>query len=207
MAKTKRNSGVELLRIIIMLQIVIIHLYAYGNLTTHANAHGGLTNYFFDALQSLCRAPVNIFILISGYFLVDTEFNLKRTFKRAATIWLAMLFYSLALLVFHYSKVPSAISVPETIKAFFPFFSRRWYFLSIYLVILIFSPFLNILLQKLDKKNYLIFLGLVFMLMSVWSSLANVEGVKQVISIDKIVGNFMGKSVPGQLLLYTGGGI
>lgn len=206
MGKTKRESGIELLRIIIMFQIIILHLYTYGGLTGFANNHGGLTDLFFDGLWSLCRMPVDVFMLISGYFLVSSKFDLKKVFGRGKKVYITMLFYSLVLAALYFAVTPDAITVAGIFKAFMPFFSKEWYFLSIYLIILLLSPFINMVLQQLDKKQYLIFTGIVFMVMSVWSTFAYVDGINDVISINKIVDPYMGKSVGGLLLFYMIGG-
>lgn len=206
MGKIKRKSGIELLRIIIMFQIIIIHLYDYGKLTEFASKNVGLTNFVFDGLWSLCRMPVDVFMLITGYFLVISEFNLKKVFNRGRKVYLTMIFYSLFLAALCFAVTPDVIAVPEIFKAFMPFFSREWYFLSIYLIILFLSPFLNIMLQRLDKKQYLIFTVIIFMVMSVWSTLANVDILKKVFQISKIVDPYMGKSLGGLLLLYIIGG-
>lgn len=208
MAKAKRQSGIELLRIIIMFQIVILHLYVYGNLTDHANRHGGVTNFFFDGVWVLGRMPVDVFVLIMGYFMVSSEMNLKKTFIRWRKVYVTMLFYSLVLgaVYFLFIRPEETPKAYEIIKLFMPFTSRRWYFLSAYLVVLALSPFLNVVLQQLTKKQYLIFMGIVFFVMSVWSTLAKVPEVNKVISISKIVDSFMGKSVGGFLLMYIVGG-
>lgn len=206
MGKTKRESGVELLRIIIMFQIIILHLYEYGNLASFVNSRGGFTDIFFDGLWSLCRMPVDVFMLITGYFLISSKYDLQKVFGRGKKVYLTMLFYSLILAALYFAVTPEIITVPKIFKAFMPFFSKEWYFLSIYLIILFLSPFLNIMLQRLDKKQYLIFTGIVFVVMSLWSTLAYVDGLNEVFSINKIVDPYMGKSLGGLLLLYLIGG-
>lgn len=206
MGKAKRQSGIELLRIIIMFQIILLHLFDYGGLTEFGNHYGGLTNFALDGIWSLCRMPVDVFVLITGYFLVTSEYNLKKVFNRGKKVYLTMIFYSLLLAGIFFVINPSLITVPSVFKAFMPFFSKQWYFLSIYLIILFLSPFLNMMLQKLNKKQYLIFTGVVFTVMSVWSTLAYVDGLDKVFDIKKIVDPYMGKSLGGLLLLYFIGG-
>lgn len=206
MGKAKRQSGIELLRIIIIFQIILLHLFDYGGLTKFADHYGGLTNLALDGIWSLCRMPVDVFILITGYFLVTSEYNLKKTLNRGKKVYLTMIFYSLVIAGIFFIINPKLITVPSVFKAFMPFFSKQWYFLSIYLIILFLSPFLNMMLQKLNKKQYLIFTGVVFAVMSVWSTLAYVDGLDKVFDIKKIVDPYMGKSLGGLLLLYFIGG-
>lgn len=206
MGKAKRKSGIELLRIIIMFQIVILHLFDYGKLTEFANKNAGMFDNVFDGIWVLCRMPVDVFMLITGYFLVTSEFNLKKVFDKGKKVYLIMLFYSLVLSGIFFAVTPGLISVPEVFKAFMPFFSKRWYFLSIYLVILFLSPFVNLILQRLDKKQYLIFGGIIFVIMSLWPVATRIGECSKVLDVSKIVDPYMGKSVAGLLLLYIIGG-
>lgn len=206
MEKTKRKSGIELLRIIIMFQIILLHLYDYGKLAEFANECGGLTNLAFDAIWAMSRMPVNVFILITGYFMVTSEFDLKKVFNKGKKVYLTMIFYSLLITGIFFVINPDLISVPKIFKAFMPFFSKKWYFLSNYLIILALSPFINLILQKLDKKQYRIFCGIVFIVMSVWTTFANMGGFNKVFKITNLVDPYMGKSVGGFLLMYIIGG-
>lgn len=206
MGKAKRKSGIELLRIIIMFQIIILHLFDYGKLTVYANNYGGLTNHAFDAIWAMCRVPVDIFMLITGYFMVTSEFDLKKVFNKGKKVYLIMIFYSLVISGIFFALTPGLISAPEVIKAFTPFFSKRWYFLSNYLIILALSPFINLILQRLDKKQYLIFGGILFTVISAWPTLANLGGFSKIFDVTKVVDPYMGKSVGGFLLMYIIGG-
>lgn len=206
MGKAKRESGIELLRILIMLQIILLHIYSYGGFTATANKIGGSVNLVGDSIWVLCRMPVNVFILISGYFLITSEYNIKKMLNRAGKLYAVMFFYSVVIAVVFWIIDPQLFTVVNFFKAIMPFLSNEWYFLTIYLVILFLSPFLNILLQKLDQKQYSIFMGIVFFVMSIWSILGRIEGIKEVITVNKVVDPYLGKSVGGFLLMYIIGG-
>ena len=94
MDKAKRQSGIELLRIIVMLQIVFLHLYQYGHLHAGASSAGTIDGTFVTFVWSMCRAPVDVFVMISGYFMITSQFDIKRTIKRGANLYGAMFFYS-----------------------------------------------------------------------------------------------------------------
>jgi surface polysaccharide O-acyltransferase-like enzyme len=71
-----RNFGLELLRIISMLMIVTLHYLGHGNVLETVDIFS--FNYYIAwFIQSLSYVSVNIFVLISGYFLVDKEFKSK----------------------------------------------------------------------------------------------------------------------------------
>ena len=48
------------------------------------------------------------------------------------------------------------------------------------------------MLASLSKKHYLYFMGIVFMAVSLWSTLAEIDGINNVISVNKILDPYMG---------------
>lgn len=144
--------------------------------------------------------------MISGYFMITSQFDIKKTIRRGGKIYGAMIFYSIILSIIFFISDPSLININSVIKAFTPLMSRTWYFLSNYLIILLLSPFLNKMLASLSKKHYLYFMGIVFVAVSLWSTLAEIHGINNVISVNKILDPYMGKSLGGFLLMYIIGG-
>ena len=70
MQKLQRKSGIELLRIICMLMIIVLHVYTYGGLNQLSNAQGGRFEVMSDFMWSFFRTPVNVFMIITGYFIL-----------------------------------------------------------------------------------------------------------------------------------------
>ena len=88
----ERKSNFELLRIIAMFMIIFHHISVhsnFNNLTT--------TNLLYlKFIQIGGKIGVNIFVLISGYFLINTErIKINKIFK----LWGQMLFYSLLIYI------------------------------------------------------------------------------------------------------------
>lgn len=206
MAKKERQSGIELLRIIAMIQIIYLHLYLYGNMHSASVSAGDLDGFLVTFVWSFCRAPVDLFIMISGYFMITAKFDIKKTIKRALTTYGAMIFYSLTISVIFFIANPDKVTAVSVAKAIFPLTSKTWYFLSNYIIILLLSPFLNRMLTTLTKKQYLYLIGIVFFVMSVWSTVSSIEGLNKVFQVNKIVDPYYGKSVGGFLLCYFIGG-
>ena len=97
MSKIKRQSGIELLRIIAMIQIIFLHAYQYGFLHDASKAAGDIDGTLVTFVWSLCRTPVDVFIMISGYFMITSQFDIKKTIRRGGKIYGAMIFYSIIL--------------------------------------------------------------------------------------------------------------
>ena len=155
-AKTERESSFELLRIIAMYAILISHFATHGkfNYDTTVISIPRLWWYFIEMGG---KFGVNIFVMISGYFLIIDKsglLNLKRILK----FWGQVFFYSTAIyLVFTLSGIVE-FSVGSFIKSFFPITCDTWGFASTYFVLYLIHPFLQLLqlflyLSLLDVLN------------------------------------------------------
>ena len=201
-----RNSGIELLRIVAMLQIIFLHLYLYGEYKIIAEVVGPRHFYVSRLLWIFCRTPVNVFVLISGYFLIKTPIDLRKNYRKIPVLYLTILFYSIAIPLAFYLFKPEALKNWPFIKLFFPVLSRTWYFITLYLLIMLFVPFLNITLNKLSKNQYKVLLLICFFLFSIWPNLSGLPPVNKVIDIWRVINTEEGKSLYNFFFLYIIGG-
>ena len=145
-----RNAGIELLRIFAMLMIVTIHFFSFGRVSPEE----GTANYFFsNFFLGASQCGVNIFFIISGYFLINSSFKLSRV----VNIWLETVFYSLLWCVVLIVK--SRTFSLSFLSAFIPFTSNSYWFVTNYLLILLLFPFLNRFILDFDKTKT--FIGMV----------------------------------------------
>ena len=86
---TKRKTNIELLRIISMFMIVVYHYCCHGYLIREVGTAGYNTPILW-LIYTFCYSAVNIYVLISGYFLCKSEFKWKKVLK----IYIEVLFYS-----------------------------------------------------------------------------------------------------------------
>lgn len=139
-----RNAGIELLRIIAMLMIVTIHFFSFGNV----NPTEQTVNYFFsNFFLGISQCGVNIFFIISGYFLIKSGFKLSR----AVNVWLETVFYSLLWCIVLFLK--NRTFSFAFLSALFPFTSNSYWFVTNYLLILFLIPFLNRIILSFDKTK------------------------------------------------------
>ena len=93
MKKRERDSGMELLRIFAMLLVICVHMFSYGGFYTAAKAVGGHVHSTALLMKLASRAAVDIFILITGYFMSQQSFNLQKSLHRSFDVYKKMLFY------------------------------------------------------------------------------------------------------------------
>lgn len=69
--KAKRNSGVELFRIIAMLMIITLHYFETADANTYVVGNS-VSGYVYGVFSSSCICGVNMFVLITGYFSINS---------------------------------------------------------------------------------------------------------------------------------------
>lgn len=210
----ERDSGIELLRIFAALCVIAVHALSHGGVMHQAVAVGGKVHTAALLIYFSVRVAVNAFVIISGYFMVTGAFDLKKTFKRAGSVYTRLLFYSLAitavflLLGPDYWLVDGVVLPPKraAIMAFFPVSSQALYFLTDYLLLCILSPFINLAVQKLTKRQYLLLLGVLTLVMSFWLTLSRVWPISKVFDDFGYGALYGGKNVFHFIYIYLLGG-
>ena len=144
---TTRNSNIELLRIISVILIIGSHLIRrYEDPSTLSLAN---MQWYYFLTGGLFA--VNIFLLISGYFLIDEkEFKINKIIK----IILMAFFYSNALIIIRIVFNMNYFDLKGIIHNIFPITFNRWYFVNNYLILYILFPFINKLIHSLKKNEF-----------------------------------------------------
>ena len=85
-----RKSNFELMRIISMVMIIYYHIILHGNILLNSkNIYFTFTN---EIIEFLIIVHVNLFMLLTGYFQVDSKFKLSKVFSLLAqTIFYAII--------------------------------------------------------------------------------------------------------------------
>lgn len=163
----KRNSNIEILRLISMLIIVISHYIV------HSSADVRLLPLSFNKfLLSLNIGNIGtvLFMLISGYYLIDSK-NIK--LSKIVKLWLQVLFYSLGIYLIFILTNNQPFIFKDLIKYISPISSNIYWFMTVYIIIYLFHSYLNILLTKLSKKEYhklIIMLLFIFSLLGLFTT-------------------------------------
>ena len=150
MQPRERNISLDLYRFLCMFLITSVHAFGYCNLTS-AVSPDHFNFYLVNALSVLQRFSITGFVLISSYFLVETQ----ETLHKIITFWLQLLFFSLATLLLARVFDPNAFSTKYLLKSLFPVFSYHYWYPVSYLILLVFAPILNKLIRSCPKKDLL----------------------------------------------------
>lgn len=94
---------------------------------------------------------VNIFVLISGYFLINSKFSLKRILRLCA----AILFYSVSIYLIFVAAGKEISDWKNFLYALFPVSANQYWFMSSYIFTVILAPFINLALKSCDAKGHI----------------------------------------------------
>ncbi len=140
----------------------------------HFAVHGGfkwqptevtIPHFWCNLIAMGGKIGVNIFVLISGYFLITSRGGLF-DFKRILKFWGQIIFYSLSIFALFSLFHVQHYGIKTAIKTVFPITFSSWWFASTYFVLYLIHPFLNMFLNALNKKTYQ---TLLVMLVIIWS--------------------------------------
>lgn len=119
-----RESNFELLRIIAMILIVLHHFY-YNNITIDY-VHITRNEMISQIISAGGKIGVNLFVLISGYFLINSKFNIKKLIKLFGETW----FYSVAIALIAILGLKIQIGIKELLQVIFPITYNQYWFIT-----------------------------------------------------------------------------
>ncbi len=199
-AKITRQSNIELLRIIAIMGVVLLH---YNNDTMgfgFALTSGLPVNHAICMIfEAFAICGVNVFILISGYFLIDSD-------NRNISKVIELIFQLILFKVIAYTA-DALIYGTFTWKDFGFSFVPNNYFVIIYLALYLVSPLINAGFKKFSDKTKMIFLLICIIVFSVWTFAGDIFATFthmkwQGISTITRDGNVAGYTIVNFVLMY-----
>lgn len=148
----ERNSNIEALRVLAMVFIVISHYSVHGSIKS-MDLEFGFNKFLIDS-TNYGLIGVAIFVMITGYYLIESEFKVKRV----VNIVLQTLFYTMGLFVIFCILDNDNFSVINLFKNMFPVIGQRYWFVTNYVILCFLSPFINKMLNIINRKQFILLL-------------------------------------------------
>lgn len=161
--KKERYTNFELLRIFCMIAIIAYHYSVYIPFDVYGTFTAGGVSLF--ALQFLCRTALDIFVIISGYFLINSKPDNYK--KKIITLFSEMVCYSLVFVLLNQFTNILPGGKFDIIRAMMPVSRQIWWFASTYFIMYLLHPFLNIGLMAFSKKEHQKLLIIIVMFWSI----------------------------------------
>lgn len=146
MKEKTRETNIELFRIIAMFMVVVTHSIQHSYLLENSQISN--INFiivdFTKILTGICNA---CFIIISGYYMVNSKFKLQKVLS----LWGKTIFYSIILYVIYNLVISKNSYVYES---FFPITLGHYWFITAYISLCFIAPLLNYFVKKLTKSQF-----------------------------------------------------
>lgn len=169
MEAVKRNLSFEMIRIFAMALIVLSHVISRmpWNLQESSGYRGALAVGVHDFTG---QVGVCLFFMVTGYFMVTKSFSFSRIVKVAIQTWCyALLCFAIWVVLYVMFPVFQHITtfrqlIVHAYTSICPILSSAYWFVTAYLVLLVFSPALNLIVKQLSSSMLvaMILLMLVF---------------------------------------------
>lgn len=160
--RAERQSNIELLRIFAALGVVMLHynssILGGGFAYVASLSANQFLMVFFEAIF-IC--VVNLFILISGYFMKGSS---KIDILKPVQLFLMYLVFELlAYLIKELSK-----GEPFSLSSFEDYFTPSYWFIFVYIALYILSPYINLMWSHLNRKKQKLLLIILIALFSLY---------------------------------------
>ena len=154
----KRETNLELLRILAMLMVISLHYLGKGNALVeigdlYVSSPHIVNKLLAWTLEVLSYGAVNIYMMISGYFLINSTARMEKPFKIVVQVF----FYSAGIFLIFYclNQLPGYAFETYYKGIFFtPIASAHYWFASSYVFFYLLAPFAALGMRKLNEVQH-----------------------------------------------------
>ncbi len=152
--KKGRMANMELLRCVSMMMVVVLHFLGKGGALADLSA-GKMPGYGYLAwaIEALAIVAVNVYMLISGYFLVESSFQPKRIIQLLLQVWFYSIGVGLVAAAFGYLP-EGGFTIHYLLMLLFPISMEHYWFMTAYIFMYLFTPLLAAGVKKLSQKQF-----------------------------------------------------
>lgn len=163
---TKRNPGIDLLRILAMYGIIIHHLLFLHN-------KGGFSK-FSKYKKYLKLMHIFIFWHNNGFALISGMVGFKSFhYSNLLFLWFIVLFYSVGIDLYFKIFIKYPIIKYDFSKDFFPIIFKRYWYFTAYFGMYLFLPVINKGISHLNKYEFSLVVITILCLLVFWRDLKN----------------------------------
>lgn len=144
----KREIGVDLLRIIATVFVIILHVLGPSGILEQRDL--GITYWTAWFFEIFAYCAVNCFALITGYVMVNKQIKIKNI----VTTWLQVAFTSIIFSLLFFVFDPQTISLKQIVVSVIPIIGKQWWYMSSYFALFFFIPFLNAAIKNISRNMF-----------------------------------------------------
>lgn len=170
MVKRERQSNIELLRILAIAGVIILHYNnpVVGGGITYTE-EGSLNFYVLYFLESISICAVDLFMLISGYFMCESK---KKSLWKPIELLIQVMTFHEAIYLLKVILGLEIFSVKSALVTLIP----ANYFVILYCAVYFLSPYINVMLDRLSNKSFRVLVAISICLFSIYPTMVDVVG-------------------------------
>ena len=167
----KKQLNMEILRILAMCMIITLHYLDKGGVLKEFASNNTPVGNAAWVIEAFCMVSVNIYVLISGYFLCESTFKIRKT----VLLWIQILMYSWIITLIFAIILKGQFNFEEgmlygLIPLLMPVTGSHYWFATVYILMYLVSPFLNIGIKAMDKKTHRNLIIILVAIFSIWNT-------------------------------------
>ena len=188
-----RYIGIECCRIIAMLMICNLHVLGIGGVLDKVGNQKDIYYFLANILEAFSYPAVNIFILISGYVGLYSQFS----YKKMSKFWLQIIFYTISITLTFAVFSKLSVTPTEWFYALTPISNGQYWYMSCYFGLMLIAALLNQAILTMKKELLLPIITGGFIYFSIIPTIFKQDSL----------GIWRGYSVLWMILLYIVGAI
>lgn len=143
-SKKTRDCNFELLRIVSMIMIIMHHYVIHSGFVNIPISLNKLVTMMFSIGG---KVGVNLFIMISGYYILNSKIRIKKVLKIVFEVY----FYSILILILACAFCREEVNAKMIIKSFLPITYELYWFVTPYIWLYILTPYITKFVE--DRKS------------------------------------------------------
>ena len=153
--KKQRSVGLDVLRCIAMMMVVVLHFLGKGDLLPDMMKaeSWSLLGVAEWTIEAICIVAVNVYMLISGYFLCESHFKLSRLISLYIQLWAYS--FGIGMLAYLTGLAPrDELDTYRLLTLGLPVSMGHYWFMTAYVYFYLLLPLLGMAVRKMSEVQH-----------------------------------------------------
>lgn len=162
MKSKERSYGIDILKIMATFMVVILHVNGFILDSKTIDDFTRTTKLVWHFSEAFAYPAIHLFVMITAWFAIDRTFN----YKSIINVWLQTIQVCiLGIVIAFFANL--SINVNDLFVSSLPFIGRAYWYVTDYILLMLMSPILNIVVNRLSNKQLIKFVILLLGMLSI----------------------------------------
>jgi len=149
----EREANFELLRVIAIFMVLVLHYLSHAGGLLVLGDSAAPVQLVGQLIESFCIVAVNVWVLISGYFLSKSKFKVSRILQLVCEIYFYTILVTFVMNLVHSAGATSDDVIYKTTQFLFPISSEHYSFATAYVILYVLAPILNKGIEYMARRE------------------------------------------------------